>query len=171
MGMMATTIGDVVHRAPARNEARVVLEVDVMPSNGTDICGQHVKTGVHKVAVYESELPQVQALVQTEADRVALAAAEQMYENEIQTRARANGLDAEQVRVLRERENLSPWQFFAKLKPTGMPPLRSMRVVERVGAPDIPQVRQEKADQRLTEAVALLAKILDQQNAPAKSKG
>jgi hypothetical protein len=158
MGLMASTIGDVVHRAPARNEARVVLEVDVMPSNGTDVCGQHVKCGVNKVAVYASELPMVRALVQTEADRAAFAAAEQMYENEIASRTR--GMDAAQAKVVRERENLSPWQYFAKLKPGGMPPLRSMRVLQEVGAPDLPEVRQEKSDARLTEAVALLSQIL-----------
>lgn len=170
MGLMVSAIGDVVHRAPPRNEARVVLEVDVMPSNGTDVCGQHVKCGVHKVAVYASELPMVRALVQTEADHAALAAAERMYENEIATRARANGLDEAQTKVLRERENLSPWQYFAKLKPEGMPPLRSMRVLQEVGAPDLPEVRQEKSDARLTEAVALLSQILAAQATAAATK-
>lgn len=112
---------DALHRGdPHRYEQRVRMEVDVKPSFQA-ICGALVPQGVHTIDVPESQVPTVEALVET--DRDGLIRAEKHCELAEKEWRRDNGPTTKSTN--------SPQRSFREINKRDELPLRSARVVKR----------------------------------------
>lgn len=173
------------HPVEPRNEARILIEVDVEPQNGTVICGQHLKHGKQRAVIYESELDAISARVRRPEHEADLKAAQRSYENALdQHMTRAAGRDwrtvladpqhrdHRSVKSMHERYGeSSPWSEFARFHKTGMPPLKSLEVIEQVPPPDTAEARADRADDRFAHFAQMVAEaIAGKQSAPAKAR-
>jgi hypothetical protein len=127
------------HRVRPRDEKRVLVEVDVFPSNGTGIGGQHVKQGKHRVVLYQSDLEDLEAATASPQQIRDWDDAVASYEAQ-----------PEQYRIKRERAlaqygDTTPSLEFCRKHPLGRPPVTSWRVLaENLDAPDTDSNRESK---------------------------
>lgn len=162
------------HRVEPREESRVLLEVDVSPSNGVSIAGQFVKQGVHRVVVYESEVGSVESMVATDREKADWAAAESAYQAGVEsfvkstvgapTDPRNVGRPEEyrrarEVAVTRYGDTNVALEYLRRapdLNKNGRPPLNSCKTVELLSAPETDSNRETR---RLE---GLIGRLVDQ---------
>jgi hypothetical protein len=141
------------HRVRPRDEKRVLVEVDVFPSNGTGIGGQHVKQGKHRVVLYQSDLEDLEAATASPQQirdwDDAVASYEAQRERWVVGAVGKND-GSEQYRIKRERAlaqygDTTPSLEFCRKHPLGRPPVTSWRVLaENLDAPDTDSNRESK---------------------------
>lgn len=147
-----------------RAEPRVKIAVDVEPSNGTSLGGQHVK-GRWVGLVYRSQLGKILEMRQTEQHLAELESATERYEIALREKLKKSD-------TARERDGESPQMYFCARYPSGMPPLRACVVFDDVvPPPDMPSVRQEQAEKSQSDLVAQISAAMkmlveSQANAP-----
>ncbi len=140
------------HRVPTRDERRVLIEVEVTPTNGISIAGQHAKHGVSRLVVYASELPSIE-------ERVASAEHKRAWENAVSTfeaqreRWLTNTIgrreETESYRLKRENAmkiygETSPSIEFCRVYPGGLPPIASLKRIQELSAPETETNRDAK---------------------------
>jgi hypothetical protein len=166
---MATEIDwrNVKHAAAPRNERRILIEIDVEPSNGMANFEQNFVQGKQYALIYASELERLQKLTQTEEHRAAWKHAEKLDEGDLAAALR--GLkDEKQIELARARHGGSAAAYFCKSYPTGMPPVRSFRVLDDNVPP--PETTANLQANQMDALAATLAKLLNigQQPQPAR---
>lgn len=186
------SVNGIVHKDDFRDDKRMIVEVDVAPSNGTIVCRQYVPHGKHKIVLYESDEAELSSLVQSDADRAAWAVAEEAHETRMgeyicqamgirTTPDRANAAwreaaavdakAAEAAETAKRRYHGHPSIEFARANPRrkhGIPPLRSAKPIERgIVKPDTPATRVERQESTNT---ALLSKLADAIESLAKNQ-
>lgn len=141
------------HRVPARDEKRVLVEVEVFPTNGISLGGQHIKHGKSRVVLYQSELDELKSRTATaqqlrEWDE-AVASYEAQRERWVIGAVGKND-GSEQYRIKRERAlaqygDTTPSLEFCRKYPLGRPPVTSWKLVQdSVDAPDTDTNRESK---------------------------
>ena len=157
--VMDTSHNGIKHLVPARNESRLLVRVEVIPSNGCDVGGQHVKRGTHDVIIYTSELAEVQSLVRTEQAKADFDRALKVFARKLEDLCRGLGNSTEH-QIERQRRidefHESPYSIMAE-DPAyrgGFGKLLSCTVLEEVPAP--PTVENLQATQfgKLGEVLA-----------------
>jgi hypothetical protein len=160
------------HRVPARDEQRVLVEVEVFPTNGISLGGQHVKQGKHRVVLYKSELEDLKARTASPQQirdwDDAVASYEAQRERWVIGAVGKND-GSEQYRIKRERAlaqygETTPSLEFARKHPLGRPPVTAWSVVrETVDAPDTDTNRESKRLEHLiSQLVDGLGKAVSQ---------
>lgn len=145
----------VLHKVPARDEPRSLLKVNVMPSNGIVVAGQHVLTGISMLVVYDSELPAVEARVASPAHIAAWKRAEAVYASQLEahvnqeTGTKPGPMLSEQDRMSRQRSadrygKSTVSELFAQEYPGGMPPILDLEILESVEPPETEITRERK---------------------------
>ena len=175
----------------AIEDERVLIEVDVAPDT-TMVGRQLVRSGKHSVLVYRSDLPEIREMVQTDEDKALWAAAERAHTLRLAaTICEALGIkprrpeDAEALWRAAVAENADKARMAESvmyrygshaanefinanpLRKHGVPPLRSMRVLEDdIAKPDTPTSRVERQEstnaallERLAAATEALARV------------
>lgn len=153
-----TSFRGIKHKVPARNEPRLLVRVNVIPQNGCDIGGQHVKQGEHDVIIYSTDLPEVMALVRTDKAKADFARAKQVFANKIAALVRGLG---DSVHDNQERERRlaefgeSPYSILAEdpAYTGGFGKLESCVTLEDVPAPPTLENIQTRQFGDLTEAI------------------
>ena len=131
------------HEVPARNESRLLIETEVDPVNGIALAGQFVEHGApRKLVIYKSQLKEIQGLLRTEAERVALANAKATYDAQVAEIRKAFPavLNADEELGLDMRVKsltTTPWAILAENPQykAGIGPVLSLKVIEDVPAP------------------------------------
>lgn len=150
---MSGEFAGVSHKVPARNVGRMLLEVDVVPTNGASIGGQLVTAGTHKVLVYKDEIDGVLADVQTDEQKLAWSMAEKTFQSQAD-REFGKIKNPEDRRKAEARWGQSVAAIFAQTFQNGLPPIRSMRVLnDNVPAPSTTENVQANQIANLTEAL------------------
>jgi len=157
------------HTATPRNERRLLIEVDVWPSNGMAHFEQNFNHGKQHALIYASELERLQKLTQTDEHRAAWAHAERLNEGDLASKIR--GLtNPQQIADAKARHGGSAAQYFCKSYPTGMPPVASFRVLDDSIPP--PETQANLQANQMSDLVAALAKLVSmgqqQQPQPAR---
>lgn len=134
-----------------RNVGRVRVKVDVAPSNGVVVCGIHMPHGVSEQVVYSDHLDLVRGKVMTDEDRANLAAAQRAHEGARQRWMKENPAKAEKVD---EIYNGSVAAEFYRLTGKGIPPIRSLEVLDSLPPPETPESRADQQLDRLADAIA-----------------
>jgi hypothetical protein len=150
---MDTSHKGIPHRVPARNESRLLIRVEVIPQNGCDIGGQHVKQGTHDVIIYAGQLAETKALVRTEQAKADWARALRAYANHIAELVKGKD-EAQRARLLAE-DWQSPQAMMA-VDPAykgGFGKLESCEVIEEVSAPPTLENLQASGNAVLAEAI------------------
>lgn len=145
----------VKHDVPARNEARVLLEVDVIP-NGTTLADQRIGRGVQKMICYASELPAIEARVVKPEALAAIDFARDAYEAELAELLAACTTDDQRAHV-RKTHPGSPQAKLEGLNPKwrgGVGSLRSVKVLEQVPPPATMETLQANQFQNLANTIA-----------------
>lgn len=182
---MKTQRIDIEGRGQIRNRHRLIVEADCEPE-GCCVMRHRVPMGTSRVEIYEDELSDVMERVRTPAQVEAAKMAEGVcdehvkdWEKEHQT-AKRSKTPAEWKRFVSINCNLAPQQFYSMFgMKTGLPPLRSLKVVSRddtstvsadaylkmtpakrsmylIDAPHTPENAQDRAQdqfEKLTEAI------------------
>lgn len=143
-----TGIEGIKHKVPVKREGRLLIEVDVTPTNGTVIAGQHVPQGTHQMLIYKSELPDVIANKVAQPEHLAgWASAEKVFariEKDYLDRTCGKLTDLnkhnDEFMAYRKAEaakfgETSVAREFCKMFPRGMPPVKSLTVIKDVDAP------------------------------------
>lgn len=158
------------HKAPARNERRVMVEVDVEPLNGQHEFCQIINHGKSVILIYESELPVLERLTQTEEEQRDWSHAVKQYEKERDRRLAKIPLHDEHARRLAvESMGQSPSSFFETVQPGGKRPFKSHRVLARdIPPPETPANLQANQMDNLVRALQALIGMGTQQ--PAKAR-
>ena len=165
------------HRVPARDEKRMVVEVDVVPTNGCLVAKQHVKQGTSRVVIYESELTGVENMVLSDEHKRAWERSERTYLSQLEAHIqntigkpsdhRAETYRAERERVIEAYGESTPSKLFEQEYPKLNRPLRSMNVVKLdVAAPETPETRQRNQTEAAMKDLA--SAILSAVSAGAK---
>jgi hypothetical protein len=155
------------HKAPARNERRVMVEVDVEPVNGQHEFCQPINHGKSVILIYESELPVLERLTQTEEEQRDWAYAVKQYEKERDRRLAKIPLHDELARrLVVESMGQSPSSFFETVQPGGKRPFKSHRVLARdIPPPETPANLQANQMSELAKTLAQLLGLVPQQQA------
>ena len=159
MASVDTSWKGTLHKVPARNEARLLVEVEVIPQNGCDIGGQHVKQGTHRVVIYASELPDAKAYVRTEKAKADFARAEQIFANQLANLVKGLG-ETSYDKAERERRvaeyGESPYSIMAQdpAYTGGFGKLMRLEVIEEVPPPPTMETLQANQFDRLSSVLA-----------------
>lgn len=162
------------HRVEPREESRVLIEVDVNPSNGVSIGGQHVRQGVHRVVVYESELGAIESMVASDREKADWAAAESAYQAGIDAYIKTSVGSptdprnasrpeeyrrAREIAVTRYGETNVALEYLRRapeLNKNGRPPLNYCKTVELLSAPET------EANRETRRLEGLIGRLVDQ---------
>lgn len=172
------------HQVPARDESRVLIEVDVFPTNGMSIGGQHVKQGVHRVVVYESELDELSKRVATkrqveewdDAVRTYEAALEAYVAGSIGKRNSPkwandpSGYENARKLAVGKFGDTTPSLEFARRPGNagGRPPITRLDVIEELPAPTTQDNREaQRFEGLIARLVDSMAKVAAQPRAKA----
>lgn len=177
-----TSRGVLSHKVEARDEPRKLIEIDVFPSNGMAIGGQHVHQGVHNVVIYASELEAIQKRVCSaeqvadwkDAERTYASALSRYLENACGKAPSAN-TDAWPVKYRESRERATQMfgdttvsLEFSRRHPLGRPPITKLSVIEDLPAPLTSENRErsrfENLIERLVDGVTARASQAQNQN-------
>jgi len=169
------------HKVPARNEARVLVEIDVEPQNGTVVCGQHVKHGKHKIIVYRSQLDELTSRVRTPEHEAALKAAHRAFDTKLDEHLRPSfgrtwraAQDEDTKRAIQQAiarfGETSVWAEFSRFYREGMPPLKSAEVLEDVPAPDTAEARADRSESNMERMLAALVEAVAGKQAKAQAR-
>ena len=147
-----------------RNEERLIVRVVVEPLS-TSVGGQLVKQGEHFALIYKSDLPRVQAMLQTDKHRELLATATSMW----------NDIFAEHLKSFqgaREKPGTAKYEdaveaakatigqsvesLFVTLPggKKGRPPLLALEIGPTVAAPHTPAAAAEQQGGMIAQAIA-----------------
>ena len=134
-----------------RNEPRVMVRVVVEPMS-TSIGGHLAKKGESFHVIYKSDLPRVQAMLQTDKHRELLAMATEMWNEAFAEHAKAYATKEEALRTMGE----SVESFYYKLPggKLGRPPLLALDIGPDVAAPHTPEAAAEQSGQGIADAIA-----------------
>jgi hypothetical protein len=155
------------HRVPARDEGRVLLEVDVIPSNGVSVAGQYVAPGTHRVIVYATEVPAVEAMVRTPEEETewnrSVAKHEAAMERtlveaklSIKDVAKDPDLASARRKAIASYGATSSEAILAQTFRTGIGVLRSCKVLDAdVPPPETDVVRERKRSEEMAEMMAM----------------
>ena len=168
------------HQVPARDEARLLIEVDVFPINGVSIGGQLAKHGKSRLVIYASELPEVEKRVATKAQiadwedavRVYEAALESYVDGAIGKRHSPKWLNDptgyENARKLAVGKygDTTPSLEFARRHKGGRPPITSLSIIEELPAPTTQDNREaQRFEALISRFVDTLGKAVSQPKA------
>lgn len=157
------------HKAPVRNERRVMVEVDCEPCNGQYEFCQQIKAGKSVALLYESELPTLERLTQDDAERADWAAAERTYQAQFDAAVnRIPAKDAAARQHAADSFGASPSSFFESMRPGagGKRPFRSFRVLARdIPPPETPGNLQANQMSELAKTLAQLLGLQSQSQA------
>jgi hypothetical protein len=162
----------IAHKAPARNERRVMVEVDVEPVNGQHEFCQNINHGKSTILIYESELATLERLTQTEDEQRDWAHAVRLYEAERDRRlAKIPAKDEHARQLAIDTMGQSPSSFFEMQHPGGKRPFKSHRVLARdIPPPETPANLQANQMGELAKALAQLIGLGQSQPATAKAR-
>lgn len=154
-------------KAKPRNEARVLIKVDVEPQS-TLVCGSLLSKGENFALVYKSDLPKVRERVQTDADRQRLETAKTLYAAALAKYAADKGVSVTEAEETFPR---SIPEFFGELGGTrGIPPLKSLVVGPEVPPPETPEGVTMQSANTQAQLAMVLAKLLEKLEASEKAK-
>lgn len=153
------------HPVPPRDEKRVLIEVEVTPTNGIVIGGQHVRQGTHRLVVFKTDLPDIAARVATDDHKRAWAAAVSTYETALKryvttSIGKDDGSEAYRLRKEQAAKMFGETTIsleFCRNYPEGMPPIARLTEVEQLEAPETETNRDAT---RLENLVTKLAETL-----------
>lgn len=144
---------DVQHNDTPRNEERLLVAVDVEPQS-TSVGSQHTPRGLQFRLIYKSQLPAVQRLVRTDAQRLRMAQAMEQHEHALAQHAKDNHRG--DIAAARETFGLSPQAIYDGLPggKGGIPPLLSLAVhPDVIPAPHTPESAAEQQSGALVKAL------------------
>lgn len=132
------------HSVPTRDEARVLIEVEVTPTNGIVIGGQHVRQGTHRLVVYETDLPDIEARVATDEHKRAWSEAIKTFNRAldrfvVSSVGKDDGSEAYRLRkeqAIKMFGDTTVSLEFSRNFPGGMPPIARLTKVEQLKAPE-----------------------------------
>jgi len=168
------------HRAHEKDEKRVLIEVDVHPTNGCVIGGQHVKQGVHRVVIYQSELDQVMGRVATPEQIREWKVAEDIYRANLAAYLdREAGKDdgTEKRRALREAaaqrygESTTSLEFQRRdpaKNRRGRPPITRLDIID--ADVDAPETEANREAKRLSMLITSLADMMVKRETAGSNK-
>lgn len=153
------------HPVPTRDEKRWLIEVEVTPTNGIAIAGQHVRQGTSRLVVYETDLPDIEARVATDQHKSAWNAAVSTYNtalNRYITSTIGKDDGSESYRLRKEQAakmfgETTPSLEFSRNHAGGMPPIAKLTKLEELKAPETETNRDAT---RLEQLVTKLAETL-----------
>lgn len=168
------------HRVPARDERRVLIEVEVTPTNGISIAGQHVRQGVSRVVVYESELPDIEARVASDEHKRAWADAVKTYQRQLDrfilnTVGKDDGTEGWKLRreqAIKTFGETTVSLEYSRNFPGGLPPIARLTKVEQLKAPETETNRDAtRLEGLVTKLVETLGKAMSvsQQSSGARA--
>lgn len=161
------------HKAESRDEPRKLISVDVFPSNGMSVGGQHVHQGKHTVVVYASELEGLQARVASDEHKAAWRDAERTYQSALSRyldnavgKPPSNDRTSWPQEYLTRRERAEKMfgettvsLEFSRRFPGGRPPLSELSVIEDLPPPITAENRDRtRMETLLTQFVETLGK-------------
>lgn len=132
------------HSVPTRDEERWLIEVEVTPTNGIAIAGQHVRHGTSRLVVYATDLPDIEARVATDQHKAAWSAAISTYNTALNRYIVSSiGKDdgSESYRLRKEQATKMFGETtvsleFSRNYPAGMPPIAKLTKLEQLKAPE-----------------------------------
>lgn len=157
------------HLVPTRDERRALIEVEVIPTNGISLGGQHVRQGTHRVVVYETELPAIEARVASDEHKRAWAEAVKTYNRALErfvvnSVGKDDGSEAYRLRKEQASKRFGDTTValeFSRAYPGGMPPIARLSKIEALDAPETETNRDSKRLEGLvTKLVDTLGKAL-----------
>jgi hypothetical protein len=172
----------VSHKCLPRDEERMVVEIEVTPSNGIGVCEQHVKPGKQLLALYKSQFPALRDRVASKEDQARWAEAGKSYEKRLEAflskecgAPTAYNQNDPQYLEARKRASLtyaetSQAQLYFDAHSAGCPPIASLRVVlESAAPPETPERKDRNAiDAIVTKLGDVLADALASKGKPEK---
>jgi hypothetical protein len=154
------------HRVRARDEGRVLLEVDVIPSNGAVVAGQYVAPGAHRVIVYATEVAAVEAMVRTPEEAAEWKRSVAQHEAALERTlveaklglkhvAEDPDLASARRKAIASYGATSAEAILAQTYRTGIGVLRSCKVLDAdVPPPETDVVRERKRSEEMAEMMA-----------------
>lgn len=145
-----------------RKESMVRLEIDVIPDGQVIPPGIRVPSGKHTVTVFASDVPVIEAMVETNMNEVQRAQADFDRALDAAIKKQCEGLppgslDAEnEARKVRDTFTGSPQAMFQRNTERDMRPLRSVKVLEE-GLPA--PVNEEKQSAETAMAATIAATV------------
>lgn len=178
-GVVTSEIDGVTHRGTARNEQRMVVEIETDLVGGFSVAGQYVEAPYPKqgeprkphkqaIVIFESEWPQVQKLVRTDEHIKAwdMACAMARSKADAAVAKETNAIKREEIRGKELIERMERLHEMPAAK-GGIPPLLSARIVKRDCAPP-PTAQNVSANQTRDLAEVLRTLLLERETAPRK---
>lgn len=168
------------HPVAARDEKRVLIEVEVTPTNGISIGGQHVRQGTHRLVVYETDLPDIEARVATDEHKAAWSAAVSTYNNALNRYITSTIGKDDKSEAYRLRKEQATKMFgetsvsleFSRNHAGGMPPIAKLTKLEELKAPETETNRDAtRLEGLVTKLVETLGKAMSvsQQSSGARA--
>ena len=133
-----------------------MVEIDVEPVFGQSAFCQQLPQGKSTVLIYESEIPELERLTQTEEEKQNWLFATRQFEAALEQKV-GNIKDANARQHAIATFGQSPSSFFETVQPGGKRPFRSHRVIQRdIDPPETSANLQANQFEKLASVLAAL---------------